>query len=59
MEVRVTRTTTKTIAAYVIAIEGSFSSNNKYKNTNSCDKRAIVVMEEWLQQQQQQKCYLR
>ncbi len=44
MEVRVTRTTTKTIAAYVIAIEGSNSSNNKNNNSDSCDRRVDATV---------------
>ncbi len=43
MDVRVTRTTNKTIAACAIAIEGSSSSNNKTNYSDSCDRRVDAV----------------
>jgi hypothetical protein len=43
MEVGVKEATTKTTAAYAIAIEGSISSNNKNNNSDSCDRRVDVT----------------
>jgi hypothetical protein len=40
MKVLVTGTTTKTIGTCTMTIEGSsISSNYKYKNSNSCERR--------------------